>query len=325
MSQVRRGRCLIAAALLLVASFADAQRGRIPRVAYIDFPTPEGQEAFKIFRVAMRELGYVEGRTVVFDSRIPDLDLRQVPTLVDELIASKPDVLLGNQSVALAMRAKTTSIPIVLTHALDPVSAGLALSLRRPGLNVTGSAQLNDLLPAKHIDILRQILPRLNRVGQLVDTNSSGCKGVEKAAAQAAKSVGATLAPYFVADRNGIEQAFSQMQKVRPDALLPCPSAVLFNHREFLIENAIRLRIPLTSFVVANVPTGVLFAYAAGIGEMHHRAATYVDKILKGAKPGDLPIEQPTKFELVINLKTAKALGIKIPQSVLLRADRVIE
>lgn len=325
MSHVRRGQCVIAAALLLAAPFGDAQVGRVFRVASIDAVTPEGREFGEAFRAGMRELGYVEGRNIVYETRATDRDMRSLPDMVDELIASKPDVLLANEHIAQVMRSKTTSIPIVLGVALDPVKAGLALSLRRPGLNVTGSAQLNDLLAAKHVEIIREILPRAGRIGQFVDTTQSGCKVVEEATAKAARSVGAVVVSYNVENRSDIERAFSQMEKARPDVLMPCPSLVLFNHRDLLFESAARLRIPFTSFGVSNVPPGVLFAYAASIPELYRRAATYVDKILKGAKPGDLPIEQPTRFELVVNLKTASALGLKIPQSVLLRADRVIE
>jgi len=295
-----------------------AQTGRIYRIGMVRPPTAEWQPYVESFRAAMRDLGYVEGSNLILDLRTPDLDTLRLPKLVDELVALKPDVLVAHEKTAQVMRAKTTSIPIVLTNALDPVTAGLAQSLRRPGLNVTGSAQLHDLLPAKHIDIMREILPRLARVGQFVDTTQSTCKAVEEAARQAARSVGVVLVPYYVANRAEIERAFSQMEKEPPDVLLPCPSAVLANHRDLLFENAVRLRVPFTSFVVANVPKGVLFAYAANLHEMYRRAAKYVDRMLKGATPGDLPIEQPTRFELVINMKTARTLGITIPPTVLL-------
>jgi putative ABC transport system substrate-binding protein len=306
---------------------AGAQTGRTYRVALVRVGEPggEGEPYVQTFRTAMRDLGYVEGSNLTVDVRWADRDVRRLPALLDEVIALKPDVLVGWESLAQVLRTKTTSIPIVLSGALDPVKAGLAQSLRRPGMNVTGVTQLNDQLPAKHIEILREILPRLARVGQLVDENAFGCKLVEEQARQAARSVGAVLIPYHVANRGDLERAFSQMEKNRPDALLPCPTPVLFAFRDLLFENVVRLRIPLTSFVVANVPVGVLFAYATSLHEMYRRAATYVDKILKGAKPSDLPIEQPTKFELVLNLKTAKALGLTIPQSVLVRADEIIQ
>jgi putative ABC transport system substrate-binding protein len=241
------------------------------------------------------------------------------------MIALKPDVLLGFEDVALVMRRKTTSIPIVLTGALDPIGAGLAQSLARPGLNVTGSTQLNDQLVAKHVQILREILPRLGRIGQFVDTAAPGCNLVAEYARNAAQSVGVSFVPYSVTTMKDIELAFSRIGSERVEALLPCPSPVMFSARTLLFAEAQRLRVPLTSFVVANVPPGVLFAYAATVEEGYRRAATYVDRILKGAKPADLPVEQPTKFELVINLKTAKALGLTIPPALLGRADEVIE
>src|SRR5262249_42650752 len=184
---------------------------------------------------------------------------------------------------------------------------------------------LQDQLSTKHIQLMREILPRLKRVAMLVDSTSARCRVVENAAREASRTAGAVFVPYPVANRIEIEQAFSRMRTQRPDVLLPCPFALLFNNRDLMYENAVRLRIPFTSFVTANLPVGVLFAYAPSFAEGYRHAATYVDKILKGAKPGDLPFEQPIKFELVINLKTAKAFGLTIPPSVLGRADRVIE
>jgi len=244
---------------------------------------------------------------------------------VDEALARKPNVLLAWESIAQVIRSKTKTVPIVLTGALDPVRAGLARSLPRPGLNVTGMAQLNDQLPGKHMEILREILPRLARVGQLVDQKASGCKVAETHSLQAARNIGCVLVPYHVSNRAEIERAFDEMARNPPDALLPCPSPVLYSFRDVLFENVLRLRIPLTSYIVGNVPRGVLFAYAANFHDIYRRLATYVDKILRGAQPGDLPIEQPTTFELVVNLGTAKALGLAVPRSILLRADRVIE
>jgi putative ABC transport system substrate-binding protein len=319
---------LIGLALVLctIPLVVQAQTRGIYRIGSVKVSTVvEGEPYFQTFRDTMRDLGYVEGRNLIFDRREVDPDLKRLPAVVDELIEQKPDVLIGWESIARVMRAKTTSIPIVFVGAIDPVGAGLAQSLRRPGMNVTGVAQLNDQLPSKHIQIMREILPRAARVGQFVDTTASGCRIVEEQARQAARAVGASFVPYYVTNRAEIERAFSEMEKNRPDILLPCPSYVLFNYRDLLFQNAVRLRIPFTSFVVANVPLGVLFSYATSLHETNRRAATYVDRILKGAKPGELPIEQPTKFELVINLKTAKALGLTIPQSVLLRADQVIE
>lgn len=325
MSRQRYRSLVLAVALLLAALQAHAQDGKIFRVAFLESDAPGNEETRNAFRAGMRDLGYAEGRNVIYVTRNVDRELREAAKAIDELIATKPDVLVANEHVARVMRSKTTSIPIVLGVALDPIRAGLAQSLRRPGTNVTGNAQMNDLLPAKHVEVIKEILPEVARIGQFVDTTQSGCKLVEEATRQAASRIGASVVTYNVKSRADIEQAFAWMEKVRPDVLMPCPSAILFNHRDLLFASAIRLRIPFTSFVVSNVPQGVLFAYAADIPDLYRKAAVYVDKILKGAKPGDLPIEQPTKFELVVNLKTAKTLGMTIPQSVLIRANRVIE
>ena len=287
--------------------------------------TVERKPHLQVFRAAMRDLGYVEGKNLTFDARSAGNDLGRLSALVDEVITLNPDVLLAFEPVAQAIRTKTTSIPIVLLGGDDPILAGLAKSLARPGLNVTGSTQLLDDLAVKHVEMLRQILPRLARVGQLVDTTSPGCKAVAEKTGQAARSLGAIFVPYDVSNGEDIRRAFRQMQKQPVDALVPCPSPILFSFRDVLFENVLRLRIPLTSFVQPQVPFGVLFSYAATVEEGFHRAATYVDKILKGEKAGDLPIEQPSRFRFVINLKTAKSLGLTIPPSLLARADQVIE
>jgi putative tryptophan/tyrosine transport system substrate-binding protein len=317
----------VTVSLLAAPLAAGAQLIRVYRVAYVNraSETPERKPHLQAFRDVMRSLGYVEGLNLLIDARWADGKTSRVPALVDEVIALRPDVLLGFEQVVQVMRMKTTSIPIVLTGAFDPVKAGLAQSLRRPGVNVTGSTQLNDELPGKHIEIMRQILSRLVRVGLLVDTTASGCKLLEEQVGNAARSLGARLVPYYVSSREEVARAFSQMANDRPDMLLPCPSSVLFSSRNLLFEGVLRLRIPLTSFVVPNTPLGVLFSHAATVEEGYRRAAIYVAKILKGAYPGDLSIEQPTTFQLVINLKTAKALGLSIPQSLLLRADEVIQ
>jgi putative ABC transport system substrate-binding protein len=192
-------------------------------------------------------------------------------------------------------------------------------------MNVTGVALLLDQLSTKHIELMREILPRLTRIGMLVDSSGDRCRIVEDAARQASRTLGVAFVSYPVANRIEIEQAFARMRTHSPDVLLPCPVALLFNNRDLLYESAMRLRVPFTSFVTANLPLGVLLSYAPSFADGYRRAATYVDKILKGAQPGDLPFEQPTKLELVINLKTARAFGITVPPSILLRADRVIE
>lgn len=316
---------LLAVGMLLMAARSFAQADTVFRVGGLDPATEEAASYRTTFRQAMRELGWIEGRNIVYVGGQPDRDADRQAALIDELIALKPHVLVAWETEAQAMRARTTTIPIVLNGGLDPVRAGLAQNLRRPGFNVTGVSQLNDVLPQKHIELLNEIMPKLERVALLSDTNATGCARIEQNARAAARRLGKTLVTYQAGNRADIERAFAAMERERVQALLPCPSSVLFNHRDLLFSEVLRLRIPLSSFIVANVPTGVLLAYSSSRHEELRRAAVYVDKILKGANPADLPIEQPSKFELVVNLKTARELGITVPQSVLLRADRVVD
>jgi putative tryptophan/tyrosine transport system substrate-binding protein len=317
---------VVLVAVVGVVSPIAAQHGKIHRVAILlPFATEEAKPYREAFFEGMRELGYVDGRNVVFDVRTSDRDRRNVPSLVMELIAVNPDVLVSDANAIHAIRAKTTSIPIVLAVAGDPVRDGYASSLRRPGLNVTGSAIPFEALAAKHVEIMREIRPRLARVALLFDTTNDRCTPFEQGAQSAARQIGAAFSSYRVASRDAIERAFATMESDHPDLLLPCPTAMLFNNRDLLLDSAVRLRIPFTSFVVANLPHGVLFSYAPSFAAGYRRAAIYTDKILKGAKPGDLPIEEPTTFDFVVNLKTARTLGVVIPPSVMLRANRVIE
>jgi putative ABC transport system substrate-binding protein len=311
--------------MLLAAPPTIAQADRVHRIGGFTPSSADGMAQRATFRDAMRKLGYAEGRNVIYVESDAGADQQKLAQAAAELIALKPDVLVAWESLAIALHAKTRSIPIVLTGGFDPVGAGLAHSLRRPGMNVTGVTQLNAELPAKHIELLMEILPRASRVGMLFDTNSSGCALVERSVRAAAQRIGKTLVVYKTSSKADIERAFAQMANDRPDALLPCPSFVLLNHRDLLFSEGLRLRIPWTSFVVDNLPLGVLFAHSSSRNDEYRAAAAYVDRVLRGAKPEELPIEQPSRFELAVNLKTAKALGITVPRSLLLRADRVIE
>lgn len=325
MAGVARRQFLVAAAAALAPVGALAQAGRTYRVINVNTASTERKFGLEAFVAAMRERGYVQGRNLQFEEMSAERDASNLGAVVEQALARKPDVFLAWESVAQALRARTNSIPIVLVGSLDPVNAGLVQSLARPGLNVTGLTQLNEQLPAKHIELLRELVPHLSRVGQLVDRNASGCRIAEEHTRRAAAGMRCELVPYYVTNRAEIERAFAQMERHRPDALLPCPSSVLYSFRDVLFENVLRLRIPLTSFIVGNVPRGVLFAHAANLVDLYRRAAGYVDRILSGARPGDLPIEQPTTFELVVNLGTAKALGLAVPQAILLRADRIVQ
>lgn len=304
-----------------------AQAGRTYRVASAWIATEAAVRPFEqAFLAAMRERGYVVGRNLVYESRYAHGDPARLPGLVDELIALKPDVLAGIEQVARVMKNKTSIIPIVLTNSSDPVAIGLVQSLARPGGNVTGGAFLYEQLGPKHMELLREIFPRLAKVGQLHDTNVPSSKAAEENAREAARKLRLVYVPYYVANRTDVERAFAEMAKNRPDALVAgAGSGMLFGLRQMIGENALRLRIALAYPNAPHAEAGALLSYGANLEEGFRLAATYVDRILKGAKPGELPIQQPTRFEMVINLKTAKALGVTIPQSVLLRANRVIE
>jgi putative ABC transport system substrate-binding protein len=277
------------------------------------------------FVAGLRDHGHVAGKNLVIDVRYADGDTSKLPAIADELIALKPDVLAGFESIARVMKARTSTIPIVLTNSTDPVGVGLAQSLGRPGGNVTGiSSQYADL-PPKTIEILREILPRLSRVGLLLESAYPGSKAIEDSARTGARKAGATLVPYYLGNLAELEKAFVDMEKARPDALLVGGGGVISNLWGLIVANCQRLKIPFSTGPGVSGEAGALFLFGPSLLQAYRDAARYVDKILKGAKPSDLPIEQPTKFELVINIKTARALGLKIPQAVMLRADRVIE
>ena len=273
------------------------------------------------FREGLREQGYAVGRDLILDVRYADGDRSRLPGIVDELIALKPEVLAGFESVAQVMQAKTSTIPIVLTNSSNPVAIGLARSLRRPGGNVTGVASLWEELPAKQIEILREILPRLSRIGLLLDTTYPGSKATEEVARKSAATVGARIVTYSVRDREELDQVLARIAKDRPEALMGGAGGVVINHARLITEEALRLKIPS----LGSLRMQSLFYYGPSLLQAYRDAAKYVDRILKGAKAAELPIEQPTRFELVVNLKVARAIGVRIPASVLGRADQVIE
>jgi putative ABC transport system substrate-binding protein len=325
MGGMRRRRFLFATGAMLATSLARPQTGSVHRVVFVqNIRPPEPWTILASFSAEMQVLGHVHGRNLQIEVLVCERDLRDLDAVAERAVAGRPDVLLAFEPIAQAIRAKTQSIPIVLTGAFDPVKAGLAKSLRHPGMNVTGMTQLNDQLPAKHLEILREIHPGLARVGQLLDESASGCNITEANTRQAVRDIGAEYLSYRVWNRSSIESAFADMKRNAPDVLMTCPSAVLYAFRHVLFENVLRRRIPLTSYISHSVPRGVLFAYGSSLHHIYRRLAVYVDRILRGAHPGELPIEQPTVFELVVNLDTARDLGLAIPQSVLVRADRIV-
>jgi len=331
MDRVQRRDFLIAAGALLAAPLAaEAQQGaKVPRIGYLATslgPSPHLREAFL---QGLRDLGYAEGRNVVIEYRDPEGKLERLPALAAELAALKVDVIVAvSTPQALAAKQASRNIPIVFASAADPVGSGLVSSHARPGGNVTGLASLTQELVSKCLEQLKQAVPGVNQVAVLWNPGTRGERTEQdmlKEAEAAAQSLGVRL-QFFEARRpEDIEGAFSEMTRARADALTVLSSTLFYQQRRRLVDLAAKTRLPAVYPWREAADAGGLMSYGASVADLHRRAATYVDKILKGAKPGDLPVEQPTKFELVINLKTAKALGITIPQSVLARADEVIQ
>jgi putative tryptophan/tyrosine transport system substrate-binding protein len=303
------------------------QAARTYRVASVWVATEATVRSLEqAFLAVLTERGYVVGRNLLYESRYANGEPTRLPALVDELIAFKPDVLAGIEPVVRVMMSKTSTVPIVMTNASDPVAAGLVNSLSKPGGNVTGVSFQYDELGPKLIELTREILPNLSRVGHILDSTIPGSKVEEANARQAARKLGIVYVPYYVASRAEVETAFAQMQKDRLDALVQNGgSGMMFGLRQMQIDNALRLRVPLSTGLASYAEMGALMSFGPNLEDGFRLAATYVDQILKGAKPGDLPVEQPTRFRLVINLKTAKALGLTVPPALIARADDVIQ
>jgi putative tryptophan/tyrosine transport system substrate-binding protein len=280
----------------------------------------------------MRQYGYVAGRNLALDERYAEGNYSRLPTLAAELIALKPDILIGIEAAAVALRSKTTTIPIVLIAAPNPVAAGLVQSLARPGTNVTGLTYRQDEFTAKHIELLTEINPRMSRVALFnfaALANEGGASAAalfDQAARKAAIAKGLALVVVAARDAQGVREAFARLEKERPEGLVVPPSGFAWQFRHEIIREARRLRLPSISGLPDGfADAGGLATYGASFLESYRYATVYVDRILKGAKPLDLPVEQMTKFEFVLNLKTAREIGVTIPRAVLLRADRVIE
>ena len=310
---------------------AEAQQAvKIARIGYLS-PSPAAANPHlpKAFRQGLRDLGYVEGRNVVIEYRSAEGKLERLPDLAAELVALKVDVIVASSTVgALAAKQATRTLPIVFIGAADPVTSGLFTSLVRPGGYVTGSSNLAPELVGKCLEQLKQAVPGVSRVAVLWQPGGQGegtNKDMLKGADVAARALGVRLQLVEARGREDFDGAFSEMTRADAGALTVLPSAMLFIERRRLVDLAAKSRLPAVYTWREFVDAGGLMAYGPNLADLWRRAATYVDKILKGAKPGDLPVEQPTKFELVINLKTAKALGLTIPPSLLLPADQVIE
>ena len=307
------------------------QPTKVPRVGYVassgnsNDPGPSGQA----FRQGLRDLGYVEGKNILVEYRYIEGNPELIPAFIAELLALKVDVLVATSPTAIrAAKQATKTIPIVMVTTQDPVAAGIVDSLARPGGNVTGLTQLARDLSGKRLELLKEVIPTISRVGVLTvagppPTGVSTALVEYEAAARALKIPIQSL--QVVRGPNpDLERAFREAVKGRVNALITARNQVLTPHTKKIADLALKNRLPSMHEVKHYVEVGGLMSYGASDIDLFRRAATYVDKILKGTKPADLPVEQPTKFEFVINLKTAKALNLTIPQSVLFRADKVI-
>ena len=320
----------LALGLLAVPFAAEAQQAaKVPRIGYLTPNIAANPHLSEAFLQGLRDLGYVEGRNIVIEYRSAEGKFERLAALAAELVALKVDVIVAPNTVAaLAAKQATRTIPIVFAVAADPVQSGLVTSLARPGGNVTGSSVLAPELVGKYLELLAQAVPGVSRVAVLWQPGSLGErteKDMLKEAEVAARALG--VRPQFVEARGpaDFDRAFSDMTRARAGALTVLPSNMFANERRRLVDLAAKNRLPAVYPFREFVDAGGLMSYGATLADLYRRAATYVDKILKGRKPADLPVEQPTKFEFVINLKTAKALGLTIPRSVLIRADQLIE
>ncbi len=316
----------LALGLLAAPLAAHAQEeARVPRIGYLS-PRSGPSYLDEAFRQGLRDLGYVEGKTIIIDYRYAGWAWDRLPALAAELVRGKVDILVatGGNTTALAAKSATSTIPIVFT-AGDPVRGGIVASLARPGGNITGVNVLTVELNVKRLQLLKEAVPEAVRVAVLVNPTSATSLQTLKDMEGASRSLGVQLLAQQVQDQKGLASAFAKMTRGRAEALAVMSDALFLAQREQIVALATKSRLPAVYEFREFADAGGLMSYGPSIAELYRRVATYVDKILKGAKPSELPVEQPTKIELVINLKTAKALGLTIPQSILIRADEVIQ
>jgi putative tryptophan/tyrosine transport system substrate-binding protein len=328
----------IALALLAAPLAAEAQQpGKVYRIAFLAvasaLSTLAGPEpshpGFRAFVQDLRKFGYVEGQNLVIERRSAEGRFERLPDLAAELVRLKMDVIVASGGSAVRpVKQATTMIPIVMAPAGDPLGDGLVTSLARPGGNITGlSSNVDYSIDGKRLELLKEVLPRMARVGHIPKTNTPGRSIATeyKDVVDAAETLRVALVFAKVDQADQFPEAFATLARAQVDAVMLDANPVTYANRALIAELAAKYRVPAMYAFRENVEAGGLMAYGANVTDLTRRAAGYVDKILKGAKPGDLPIEQPTKFDLVINLKTAKALGLTIPPSVLARADELIQ
>ena len=320
-------RFLVVLILVALCTSVEAQQQKkVPRIGFLSATSPSTISArTDAFRQGLRDLGYVEGKNIVIEWRYAEGKMDRLPDLASELVRLKVDIVVtGGPAATRPAKEATVSIPIVMAFDTDPVGNGLVASLARPGRNITGLSVLAPELSGKQLELLKEIVPKLSRVAFIGSSSEPGVTQALRETKLAAGVLGVRLQYLEIRDSGDIATAFQETRKAHAQALLILQLPILASQRAHIADLALKNRLPAIYGQPEYMDVGGLLYYGASINDMFRRAATYVDKILKGTKPADLPVEQPTKFELVINLKTAKEMGFTIPQAVLYRADRVI-
>jgi putative ABC transport system substrate-binding protein len=321
------GFALCALLSALCASAEAQQPTKVPRIGYLSVSSPSAMSTrIEAFRQGLRELRYVEGKNIVIEWRSAEGKRDRLPSLAAELVRLKVDIIVtAGPPATRSAKEATVTIPIVMAQDGDPVASGFVASLARPGGNITGLSNLAPELSGKRLELLKEIVPRLSRVAVLGNSTNPTNAQVLKQTELAAGTFGVRLQYLDVLDPKDIETAFRAASKGRADAVLMMVSGgVVLSQLTQVVELAAKSRLPAMYIIREYVEAGGLMSYGVSLIDLDRRAATYVDKILKGAKPADLPVEQPMKFEFVINLKAAKQIGLTIPPNVLVRADKVI-
>jgi putative tryptophan/tyrosine transport system substrate-binding protein len=311
-----------------LAARAQRDAGKIPVAGVLWHAASAEDEGIylSVLRQALSDLGYVEGRNIVLDHRFPAENLDRFRSLARELVDARPDAIIAVTALgAVELKKLTSAIPIVFVLVPDPIGFGLVDSLAHPGGNATGLSLMATDLSGKRLELLKQAVPTLSRVGLLIDPTDSSKQRTMKANQAAAETLGIALSSVEIATPDDVEPAFARMSQDRADGVVFGTGSILFNLRERIGASAIAHRLPAVTYVAEEVPYGLLLSYGQDFPDYFRRAAAYVDKILKGAKPADLPVEQPTRFKLVLNQRAAKALGLTFPQTLLATADEVIE
>ncbi len=321
------GLYAVVVTLLGWAAMAEAQQAKkVPRIGYLSLRPPGPFPSREAFRQGLRDLGYAEGQNIVIEYRQAADRVDQLRAFAAELVNLKVEVIVtsGSQATRAAKEA-TSSIPIVMTSSSDPVGTGFVASLARPGGNITGLSLLSPDLSGKRLELLKEIVVGISRAAVLWNPDDPPAALSLKETEAAAQALGIKLQPLEVREPNDFDSAFISATKGRTGALIILPAPIMGTHAGRIADLALRSRLPAISYASEFPEAGGLMSYGANLSDLYRRAATYVDKILKGRKPADLPVEQPMKFELIINLKTAKQIGLTIPPNVLVRADKVIK